>query len=82
MSRLKAEDAHKLANDSSVILQEKLDEIFRLIEQTAKEGRFKLSYMSEVDDVNLIAPIKEELEASGYTVTSFSLKDISLVINW
>lgn len=82
MSRLKAEDAHKLANDSSVILQEKLDDIFRLIEQAAKEGRFKLSYMSEVDDVNLIAPIKEQLEASGYTVTSFSLKDISLVINW
>lgn len=82
MSRLKAEDAHKLANDSSVILQEKLDDIFRLIEQTAKEGRFKLSYMSEVDDVNLIAPIKEELEAVGYTVASFSLKDISLVINW
>lgn len=82
MSRLKAEDAHKLANDSSLVLQEKLDDIFRLIEQTAKEGRFKLSYMSEVDDVNLIAPIKEELEASGYIVTSFSLKDISLVINW
>lgn len=82
MSRLKAEDAHKLANDNSVVIQEKLDEIFRLIEQTAKEGRFKLSYMSDVDDVNLIAPIKEELEAAGYTVTSFSLKDISLAINW
>lgn len=82
MSRLKAEDAHKLANDNSVVINEKLDEIFRLIEQTAKEGRFKLSYMSDVDDVNLIAPIKEELEAAGYTVTSFSLKDISLVINW
>lgn len=82
MSRLKAEDAHRLANDNSVVIQEKLDEIFRLIEQTAKEGRFKLSYMSDVDDVNLIAPIKEELEAAGYTVTSFSLKDISLVINW
>lgn len=82
MSRLKAEDAHKLANDNSVVINEKLDEIFRLIEQTAKEGRFKLSYMSDVDDVNLIAPIKEELEAAGYTVTSFSLKDISLAINW
>lgn len=82
MNRLKAEAAHKLANDSSVVLNEKLDEIFRLIEQTAKEGRFKLSYMSEVEDVNLIAPIKEELEAAGYTVTSFSLKDINLVINW
>lgn len=82
MSRLKAEDAHKLANDSSVVLNEILDEIFRLIEQTAKEGRFKLSYMSEVDDVNLIFPIKEELEAAGYTVTSFSLKDVSLVISW
>lgn len=82
MSRLKAEDAHRLANDNSVVIQEKLDEIFRLIEQTAKEGRFKLSYMSDVDDVNLIAPIKEELEAAGYTVTSFSLKDISLAINW
>lgn len=82
MSRLKAEDAHKLANDSSLVLQEILDEIFRLIEQTAKEGRFKLSYMSEVDDVNLIFPIKEQLEADGYTVTSFSLKDVSLVISW
>lgn len=82
MSRLKAEDAHKLANDSSQVLQEKLDDIFRLIEQTSKEGRFKLSYLSDVEDVNLIAPIKEELEASGYIVTSFSLKDISLVINW
>lgn len=82
MSRLKAEDAHKLANDSSLVLQEKLDDIFRLIEQTAKEGRFKLSYMSEVDDVNLIFPIKEQLEADGYTVTSFSLKDVSLVISW
>lgn len=82
MNRLKAEAAHKLANDSSVVLNEKLDEIFRLIEQTAKEGRFKLSYMSDVEDVNLIFPIKEELEAAGYTVTSFSLKNISLVINW
>lgn len=80
--RLKAEDAHKLANDSSVVLNEKLDEIFRLIEQTAKEGLFKLTYMSDIADVNLISPIKEQLEAAGYTVVSFSLKDISLVINW
>lgn len=80
--RLKAEDAHKIANDNSVVINEKLDEIFRLIEQTAKEGLFKLTYMSDIADVNLISPIKEQLEAAGYTVVSFSLKDISLVINW
>lgn len=80
--RLKAEDAHRIANENSVILQEKLAEIFRLIEQTAKGGLFKLTYMSDIVDVNLIYPIKEQLEAAGYTVTSFSLKDISLVINW
>lgn len=82
MNRLKAEDAHKMANNNSVILQEKLDDIFHLIEQTSKGGQFKLTYMSDIADVNLITPIQEQLEAAGYTVTSFSLKDVSLVINW
>lgn len=82
MNRLKAEDAHKMANDNSVVIQEKLDEIFQLIEQTSKTGQFKLTYMSEVPDANLITPIQEQLEENGYNVTSFSLKDIGLVINW
>lgn len=82
MNRLKAEEAHKMANDNSAVIQEKLDDIFRLIEQTAKEGQFKLCYMSDTTDPNLINPIKEQLEVIGYTVTSFSLKDINLVINW
>ena len=82
MNRLKAEEARKIANDNSVVIQEKLDEIFRLIEQTSKAGQFKLTYMSDVSDANLITPIQEQLEENGYSVTNFSLKDISLVINW
>ena len=82
MNRLKAEEARKIANDNSVVIQKKLDDIFRLIEQASKAGQLKLTYMSEVPDVNLITPIQEQLEENGYAVTSFSLKDISLVINW
>lgn len=82
MNRLKAEDAHKLANDNSAVMQEKLNEIFQMIEQMAKEGQFKLCYMSDITDPNLIYPIMEQLEVMGYSVTSFSLKDINLVINW
>lgn len=80
--RLKAEDARRIANDNSVIIQEELDEIFRLIKQTAKEGGFKLSYISQNTDPALIGPIMEQLEGMGYAVTSFSLKDINLVVSW
>ena len=38
MNRLKAEEARKIANDNSVVIQKKLDDIFRLIEQASKAG--------------------------------------------
>lgn len=82
MNRLKAEEARKIANDNSEIFQEEMDKILHLIEQTAKEGRFKLIYMSDISDTSLITPIRGQLEELGYNVTSFSLKDINLAINW
>lgn len=82
MNRLKAEEARKIANDNSEIIQEEMDKILHLIEQTAKEGHFKLIYMSDISDTSLIIPIRGQLEELGYNVTSFSLKDINLAINW
>lgn len=82
MNRLKAEEARKIANDNSVIIQEKMDEIYRLIEKAAKEGRFQLNYLSDISDISLITPIKDQLSEIGYDVSSFSLKDINLMIKW
>lgn len=82
MNRLKAEEARKIANDNSEIIQEEMDKILHLIGQTAKEGHFKLIYMSDISDTSLIIPIRGQLEELGYNVTSFSLKDINLAINW
>lgn len=36
MNRLKAEEARKIANDNSEIIQEEMDKILHLIEQTAR----------------------------------------------
>lgn len=82
MNRLKAEEARKIANDNSRIIQEELERIFGLIGQAAKEGRFALNYMSEISDAMLITPIQEQLSSMGYDVQSHSLKDISLTIKW
>jgi len=82
MSRLKAEEAHKLAKGNSAVVQNELDIINKMIEQSAKEGRFLLNYTSETSDANLIIPIQEQLSEMGYDVTSFSLKNISLTIKW
>lgn len=82
MSRLKAEEAKKIANENSVLMQSYLDEIYNLIDQSAKEGRFQLNYTSEPSDTNLISPIQEQLSTMGYEVKSFSLKNISLLIKW
>ncbi|RHJ74988.1 hypothetical protein [Parabacteroides sp. AM08-6] len=82
MNRLKAEEARKIANDNSALIQEKLDEIYRLIEQAAKEGYFQVNYVSEISDASLINPIKDQLSEMGYNVSSFSLKDINLAIKW
>ena len=53
-----------------------------MIERTAKEGRFKLNYTSEISDVNLITPVMENLTTMGYSVDSCSLKNINLTIGW
>lgn len=82
MNRLKAEEAHKIANDNSEIIQEELDKIFGLVGQAAKEGRFTLNYTSEISDAMLITPIQEQLASMGYDVQSHSLKDVSLTIKW
>lgn len=60
MNRLKAEEARKIANDNSWIIQEELERIFGLIGQAAKEGRFALNYTSEISDANLISSLVEK----------------------
>lgn len=82
MNRLKAEEARKIANDNSEIIQEEMDKILGLIGRAAKEGRFTLNYTSEISDPMLITPILEQLASMGYDVRSYSLKDISLTIKW
>lgn len=82
MNRLKAEEARKIANDNSVIIQNHQDKIFELVGQAAKEGRFNLNYTSEISDAMLITPIQEQLSLMGYEVESHSLKDIRLAIKW
>ncbi len=82
MNRLKAEEARKIANGNSAIVQEQLDKIFELIHRSAKEGRFKLNYTSEIPDANLVSPLVEKLSEIGYKVESFSIKNINFMIEW
>lgn len=82
MCKLRAEDARKIANDNSEAIQSILDDVFKMIECTAKEGRFKLNYTSEISDVNLITPVMEQLTTMGYSVDSCSLKNVNLTIGW
>lgn len=82
MKRLKAEDAKKIANENSIIVQNYLDDIFEKIEHVAKEGRFVLHYVSECTDSMIISPIIEELHNYGYSTESCSTKDINLTIKW
>ena len=82
MSRLKAEEARKIANDNSGIIQRYMDEIMMLIERRARQGSFILNYKSDIPDVTLISPIVEILTVMGYDVTTFSVKDLSLTIKW
>ena len=73
MSRLKAEEARKIANDNSGIIQRYMDEIMMLIERRARQGSFILNYKSDIPDVTLITPIVEILTVMGYDVTTFSV---------
>ena len=41
MNRLKAEEARKSQTTTLFVIQKKLDDIFRLIEQASKAGQFK-----------------------------------------
>lgn len=82
MSRLKAEEARKMANDNSGIIQRYMDEILMVVERSAKQGSFRCNYKSDIPDVALITPIVEQLTAMGYDVAAYRLKDLTLTIKW
>lgn len=82
MKRMRAEEAHKIAQNNSVIVQDYLNKIFEKIERAAKEGSFVLYYTSECPDIMIINPIIEGLHSYGYSAESCSLKDINLTIKW
>lgn len=82
MNRLRAEEAHRIASEINPVIQKFLDNIFKVIEQSAKSGRFHAYFTSEVKNASVIDPIVEELAGLGYIVESVSVKDINLVIKW
>ncbi len=82
MGRLKAEEARKMANDNSGIIQRYMDEILMVVERSAKQGSFRCDYKSDIPDVALITPIVEQLITMGYDVAAYSLKDLTLTIKW
>ena len=82
MSRLKAEEARKMANDNSGIIRRYMDEILMVVERSAKQGSFRCNYKSDIPDVALITPIVEQLTTMGYDVAAYSLKDLTLTIKW
>lgn len=82
MNKLKAEEARVIANENSELVGKFLDEIYTLISQEAKQGRYRLNYTSEVTRTNLISPIQEILITQGYQVNSLSIKSINLEIKW
>lgn len=82
MGGLKAEEARKMANDNSGIIQRYMDEILMVVERSAKQGSFRCDYKSDIPDVALITPIVEQLTTMGYDVAAYSLKDLTLTIKW
>jgi hypothetical protein len=81
IKELTAAQAKEIALQGSAMLDIYLNQVFVLVEQTAKEGGFKLRYTMK-DPGNIAYPLRERLLRLGYAVESSSAGHIDFVIEW